>query len=70
MGEGAIGNARWSGFRLSDVLEAAGLRDQASHVWFEGLDQILRDNAAIPFGGSIPLLGRWTYSPGLFWRWE
>ena len=54
-GRGAIDNARWSGFRLSDVLEATGLRDQASHVWFEGLDQILRDNAAIPFGGSILL---------------
>ena len=54
-GRGAIGNAQWSGFRLSDVLKAAGLHDQASHVWFEGLDEIRRDNAVIAFGGSIPL---------------
>ena len=42
-------------FRLTDVLKAAGLRDQAAYVWFEGLDEIPRDNAVIPFGGSIPL---------------
>ena len=33
--EGAIGNAKWSGTRLSDLLKKAGLRDSAKHVWFE-----------------------------------
>jgi sulfite oxidase len=53
--EGAIGNARWGGVRLSDVLKQAGLRDSAKHVWFEGLDQIERSGGTIPFGGSIPI---------------
>ena len=54
-GKGAIGNARWGGFRLSDVLNAAGLRKGASHVWFRGLDEIPRGQQSIPFGASIPL---------------
>jgi len=53
--EGAIGNARWGGVRLSDVLKQAGLRNSAKHVWFEGLDQIERNGGTIPFGGSIPI---------------
>jgi sulfite oxidase len=53
--EGAIGNARWGGVRLSEVLKKAGLRDSAKHVWFEGLDQIERSGGTIPFGGSIPI---------------
>ncbi len=52
---GAIGNARWGGARLSDVLRKAGLRAGAKHVWFEGVDQIERSGGVIPFGASIPL---------------
>jgi sulfite oxidase len=52
---GAIGNATWSGARLSDVLKRAGLKSNAKHVWFEGLDQIKRSSGVIPFGGSVPL---------------
>jgi sulfite oxidase len=54
-GSGAIGNATWTGVALSDVLRAAELLDNAKHVWFEGLDQIQRDDGVIPFGGSIPI---------------
>jgi len=53
--EGAIGNARWGGVRLSEVLKAAGVKPAAKHVWFEGLDAIDRDGGTIPFGGSIPI---------------
>lgn len=53
--EGAIGNARWGGVKLSDVLKAAGLKPEAKHVWFEGLDEIDRNGKTIGFGGSIPL---------------
>ena len=53
--EGAIGNAQWSGAKLSDVLRMAGIKAEAKHVWFEGLDQIQRSNGIIPFGASIPL---------------
>lgn len=53
--EGAIGNARWEGVRLSDVLKAARVKPDARHVWFEGLDRIDHEGTTISFGGSIPL---------------
>lgn len=53
--EGAIGNAKWSGVLLSDVLKKAGLKDGARHVWFEGLDEIDHSSGVIPFGASIPI---------------
>ncbi len=52
---GAIGNAEWTGIRLSDVLKQAGVKENARHVWFEGLDQVERSSGVIPFGASIPL---------------
>ena len=53
--EGAIGNARWGGVLLSDVLKKAGITADAKHVWFEGLDEVPHGDGIIPFGGSIPL---------------
>jgi sulfite oxidase len=53
--EGAIGNARWQGVRLSDVLKAAGLKPEAKHAWFDGLDEIDHKGKTIVFGGSIPI---------------
>lgn len=53
--EGAIGNAKWSGSRLSDLLKKVGLRDSAKHVWFEGLDTVEDGGKSFAFGGSIPL---------------
>lgn len=53
--EGAIGNAKWRGARLSDVLKKAGIRDSAKHVWFEGLDTVEDGGKSFSFGGSIPL---------------
>jgi len=52
---GPIGNAKWSGFALADVLKKAEILEEARHVWFEGLDEIQRTNVVIPFGGSIPI---------------
>lgn len=52
---GAIGNATWSGAKLSDVLKRAGVKETAKHVWFEGLDEIDRPTGVIPFGASIPI---------------
>ena len=55
---GAIGNARWSGARLCDVLKAAGVSDDADaenkslHVHFEGCDTGADGS---PYGASIPL---------------
>ena len=36
---GAMGNARWTGVRLRDLLEAAGIRAGAVDVSFDGLDE-------------------------------
>lgn len=52
---GAIGNAKWAGARLSDLLKTAGIKEGAKHVWFEGVDGIDRKDKVIPFGASIPL---------------
>ena len=54
-GAGALGNAEWSGFKLADVLRAAGVEPGAKHVWFEGLDAHEKKGETIFFGGSIPL---------------
>lgn len=52
---GAIGNAKWSGVTLSDLLKRVGLKEGAKHVWFESIDQIERSSEVIPFGASIPI---------------
>ncbi|HTW36754.1 MAG TPA: molybdopterin-dependent oxidoreductase [Rhizomicrobium sp.] len=38
-GNGAMGNARWTGVRLKDVLDRAGVKGGAVQVRFDGLDQ-------------------------------
>lgn len=40
-GHGAMGNARWTGVRLKDVLALAGIKPGAQAVRFAGLDQPL-----------------------------
>jgi DMSO/TMAO reductase YedYZ molybdopterin-dependent catalytic subunit len=40
-GYGAMGNARWKGVRLKDVLDKAGVRDDAAEVGFDGADRAL-----------------------------
>ncbi len=51
---GAIGNARWSGVPLREILEAAGVKEDARHVAFEGLDEV-EEGESPNFGGSVPL---------------
>ena len=38
-GHGAVGNARWTGVRLKDLLEHAGIKAGAVQVSFQGLDR-------------------------------
>ena len=38
LGNGAMGNARWKGVRLKDILEKAGLDPASKQVSFDGLD--------------------------------
>ena len=44
-GNGAMGNARWTGVRLKDVLDRAGIKAGAVQVRFNGLDQPLVPDA-------------------------
>ena len=48
---GAIGNAKWGGARLSDVLNGYDLKD-VKHVQFEGYDE---GSDGSPYGASIPI---------------
>jgi DMSO/TMAO reductase YedYZ molybdopterin-dependent catalytic subunit len=51
---GGVGNAVWGGIWLKELLEEAGLQENARHVSFEGLDQPL-GSAGIKFIRSIPI---------------
>lgn len=51
----AIGTAEWTGVRLRDVLEDAGIARDAAHVEFTGRDEIEKEGRVRGFGGSIPL---------------
>ncbi|XP_068153381.1 sulfite oxidase, mitochondrial [Drosophila tropicalis] len=52
-GAGAVGNAKWSGARLCDLLQAQGVPpNEKNHVIFEGADL---DPTSHPYGASIPL---------------
>jgi DMSO/TMAO reductase YedYZ molybdopterin-dependent catalytic subunit len=52
--KGAVGNARWAGARLADVLAKAGLKPGGLHVVLQGADQPLLP-ATPRFGRSIPI---------------
>jgi sulfite oxidase len=51
----AISTARWSGFRLRNVLLKAGVQEEAAHIAFVGLDEIEKRGETFGLGGSIPL---------------
>ncbi len=53
---GAIGNARWTGVRLADVLAAVGVQaDPALHVAFSSWDECEVDGKTFRYGASIPM---------------
>ena len=47
---GAVGNARWTGVRLRDVLAQAGMQTKGRHVQFQGADR--------PVAATVPLFVR------------
>ncbi|XP_055373070.1 sulfite oxidase, mitochondrial [Condylostylus longicornis] len=52
-GKAAVGNAKWSGVKLRDILLSMGVKsNEKQHVIFEGADL---DPACNPYGGSIAL---------------
>ncbi len=50
---GAVGNARFSGPRLADLLQRAGVKPTGKHVMFRGLDEV--PGKVPPFVRSIPI---------------
>jgi sulfite oxidase len=52
-GKGAVGTARFSGPRLRDVLQQAGIKSTGKHVMFRGLDEV--PGKVPPFIRSIPI---------------
>jgi DMSO/TMAO reductase YedYZ molybdopterin-dependent catalytic subunit len=52
-GKGAVGTARFSGPRLRDVLQRAGVRTTGKHVMLRGLDEV--PGKVPPFIRSIPI---------------
>jgi len=53
-GSGAMGNARWRGVRLADVLKKAGVRADAMEVAFDGSDAAVMPGGA-DFRKSLPV---------------
>ncbi len=53
-GYGAVGNARWKGARLRDVLAKAGLKKEAVEIAFDGADHGVT-NATPDFQKSLPV---------------
>jgi DMSO/TMAO reductase YedYZ molybdopterin-dependent catalytic subunit len=54
-GAGAIGHAEWTGVRLRDLLEPAGVKANALEIVFEGADRGVEDGVAMNFSRSLPL---------------
>jgi len=52
-GKGAVGTARFSGPRLRDILQRAGVKSTGRHVMFRGLDEV--PGKVPPFIRSIPI---------------
>jgi DMSO/TMAO reductase YedYZ molybdopterin-dependent catalytic subunit len=52
-GKGAVGTARFSGPRLGDVLQRAGVKPTGKHVMFRGRDEV--PGKVPPFIRSIPI---------------
>ena len=51
--KGAVGNASFSGPRMRDVLQRAGIKSSGKHVMFHGLDEV--PGKVPPFIRSIPI---------------
>ena len=58
-GHGIMGNAEWAGVSLRDVLELAGVKDNAVEVMFEGADhgpdEVVGDPAEVTYERSLPM---------------
>jgi DMSO/TMAO reductase YedYZ molybdopterin-dependent catalytic subunit len=51
--KGAVGNAKWTGVRVADVLKKAGARSAATHIWVSGADRPMGTQP--PFVRQVPM---------------
>ncbi|MBP7777703.1 MAG: sulfite oxidase [Acidobacteria bacterium] len=51
--KGAVGTAKWTGVRVADVLERAGAKAGATHIWVSGADRPLGSQP--PFVRQVPM---------------
>lgn len=54
-GPGAVGCARWTGVRLADVLEAAGVSPQAVYVGFRSPDHVIGQPGVEALSRGLPI---------------
>jgi sulfite oxidase len=54
--QGAVGNAEWTGVRLADILDRAGVGRGNLHAVFSAADQVTIKGEKSSFGASIPLV--------------
>jgi DMSO/TMAO reductase YedYZ molybdopterin-dependent catalytic subunit len=54
-GAGAIGHAEWTGVRLRDLLQPAGLKPEALEIVFEGADRGVEGGKTMNFSRSLPI---------------
>lgn len=66
LGNGAMGNARWTGVPLRAVLEKAGVKDGARQVVFNGLDKPVMDSTP-DFRKSLEIDHAMQPEPMLAW---
>lgn len=67
-GPGATSTATWTGVRLADVLQAAGLQTQARHVWFSAPDQTEPAPPTQTYGSSVEIHKALSDEVLLAWR--
>lgn len=67
LGNGAMGNARWVGVPLADVLRKAGVKAGAKHVMFNGLDKPVLPSTS-DFRKSLEIEHALSAEPLLAWQ--
>jgi sulfite oxidase len=67
-GRCATSTAEWAGVRLADVLQAAGLSEDARHVEFTAPDECAHADHPLAYGSSIPVEKALSEEVLLAWR--
>ncbi|MGV3640358.1 MAG: sulfite oxidase [Adhaeribacter sp.] len=52
---GGVGCCEWTGVRLRDVLQAAGLREDAVYIGYYGLDKHVSGKNEVPISRGVPM---------------